>query len=165
MLMIDSEGGRRTGEEDIVVTARERRIVMKGSTDKGALGATLDGMEASNAGPGIAVVLRAAPAWRDVLDECRNRDADGGVDAGVEVEVDALRLNCGCRRGRYFRRDVSILEAGANAPPRIECAGIIAIDFSRVDVVRSGRSEAISGWLQRAGKNRKAGYLISKAEA
>lgn len=149
----------------MVVTARERRIVMKGSTDKGALVATLEGIETSNAGPGIAVVLRAAPAWRDVLDECRERDADGGVGARVEVDVDALRLNCGCRRGRYFRRDVSILEAGANAPPRSECAGIIAIVLSRDDVVKSGRSEAISGWAAEGGKGRDVGYLISKEKA
>lgn len=148
-----------------MVTARDRRIVMKGSTDKGALVAMLDGMDASNAGPGIAVVLRAAPAWRVVLDEWRDREADGGVVAGVEVEVDALRLNCGCRRGRYFKSEVSILEAGANAPPRIECAGIMAIVFSRDDVVRSGRSEAISGWAAGVGKEQKAGYQISKAEA
>ena len=70
MLMIESEGGRSTGEEDMVVTARERRIVMKGSTDKGALVAMLEGMMVgSKAGPGMAVVLRAAPAWRLVLDE------------------------------------------------------------------------------------------------
>lgn len=68
MLIIASEGGRRTGEEDMVVTARERRIVVKGSTDKGAL-AMLGGGVGSKSGPGIAWVLRAAPAWRDVLDE------------------------------------------------------------------------------------------------
>lgn len=79
--------------------------------------------------------------------------------------MDASRLNCGCRRGRYFRRDVSILEAGANAPPRIERAGIIAIVFSRDDVVKSGRSEAISGLAAEGGKEQKAGYLISKGEA
>lgn len=79
--------------------------------------------------------------------------------------MDALRLNCGWRRGRYFRRDVSILEAGANAPPRIERAGIIAIVFSRDVVVKSGRSEAISGWAAGGGKQQKVGYLISKAEA
>lgn len=67
--MIDREGGSKTGEDDMVVTARERRIVMKGSTDKGALAAVLIGMDGSKAGPGMAVVLRAAPAWRLVLDE------------------------------------------------------------------------------------------------
>lgn len=67
--MIDREGGSKTGEDDMVVTARERRIVMKGSTDNGALAAVLIGMDGSKAGPGMAVVLRAAPAWRLVLDE------------------------------------------------------------------------------------------------
>lgn len=71
--------------------------------------------------------------------------------------MDALRLNCGCRSGRNFRRDVSILEAGANAPPRSECAGTIAIVLSRDVVVKSGRTEGISGWAAERGLESKQG--------
>lgn len=76
--------------------------------------------------------------------------------------VDASRLNCGCRRGLYFRREISTLEAGANAPPRNEFAGIIAIVLSREVVVKSGRSEAILG---RAALGRRTGNRVSDKQS
>lgn len=107
------------------------------------------GVGGGETGPGVDVVCTptVAPAWCFALDEI-DRVADDVVDDDGREVVEAMRLNCGCRRGRYFKRDVSIVAEGANMPPRLERAGIKAIVLSRGPTLRSGRNEAISGlWL------------------
>lgn len=64
---------------------------------------------------------------------------DDGLDGGCEV-VEPMRLNCGWRRGRYLRSDVSNAVAGAIVLPR----WIKAMVLSRGVMFRSGRTEAIS---------------------
>lgn len=102
------------------------------------------GAGVGESGPDVGVVCEptAAPARCFALDEWMDRVADDS-DGGCEV-VEAMRLNCGCRRGRYLRRDVSIEAEGANVLPRLESAGIKAIVLSRGPMLRSGRTEAIS---------------------
>lgn len=97
------DGGRRKGEEEMVVTARERSTVWRGRIERGVLAA----ISGAGAGGDTGCVMvcwlrmastwpREAPAWRVVVDECMDRDAVVGVEDGCDDEVDELiRLNCG----------------------------------------------------------------------
>lgn len=103
----------------------------------------------TGSGAGVVCELMVAPAWPFGLEEWMDREEDDGVGGGGGCEVlEALRLNCGCRRGRYFKMDVSIAAAGANVLPRREVTGIKAIVLSREEMFKSGRNEAILGLLR-----------------
>lgn len=118
------------GDEESVVTARERRTVGRGRMERGAF---VDAISLGGGDSGSVFVwwcwrmvsewLRAAPAWRVVVDECRDREVEVGDDDGGEDPDEAMRLNCGCRRGRYFRHEADIVVGVANVLPRCERAG------------------------------------------
>lgn len=63
--MMRSEGGRRTGEEETMVVERERRIMERGSTERGALlGSELGGwVVGSTVGSSAMVLVRRSEEW------------------------------------------------------------------------------------------------------
>lgn len=80
------EGPRRTGEEERVVTASERKTLGRGRMERGGVEAiSCEG--GGDPGSGVArglrkltVWLREAPAWRVVVEECKDREVDVAVD-------------------------------------------------------------------------------------
>lgn len=88
------EGGRRTGEAESVVTARERKTVVRGRMESGGVEAGIVSVDGGEVGCWRKWSLWSrdadAPAWRAFVDECRDRE----VVVGVEVD-EAMRLSCG----------------------------------------------------------------------
>lgn len=61
--MMRSEGGRRTGDDETIMVARDRTIMLKGRTERGARPVPTGGGIGSGIGCSASVEVRRSEEW------------------------------------------------------------------------------------------------------